>query len=333
MSTIKHIFTTETNATQTILEKFIHVPGLQHLAENIFLNLNYQDLEACRLTKISFKHFLDQFMENSLFWMEKFISGGMSKKNQMDWMEIIQMTRGTNVGKSTLLYLKLYFKNERFVDFDVPCYIKKDSLEKYSEIITKVQDINFSIVSYHYYHEEIVKILDPFVDKKFREEDEISPIHWAACNGHTEIIKILAPLADNPNAPDKNGRTPLYYAALLGQTEVVKILAPLTENPNAPDKNGTTPICQAAMHGHTEVVKFMAPLTDNANASDQWGITPIITAAVNGYTEIVKILAPLTDNPNAPDENGDTPIYLAAHLGHIEIVKFLAPLTDNPNVL
>ena len=32
-----------------MLEKFINNPGLQHLAENIFLNLKYRDLEACRL--------------------------------------------------------------------------------------------------------------------------------------------------------------------------------------------------------------------------------------------------------------------------------------------
>ena len=30
-------------------EKFITNPGLQHLAENIFVNLNYQDLKTCLL--------------------------------------------------------------------------------------------------------------------------------------------------------------------------------------------------------------------------------------------------------------------------------------------
>ena len=52
---------------------------------------------------------------------------------------------------------------------------------------------------------------------------------------HTEIIKILAPLTGNPNAPDKHGRIPIYTAAQNGHTEIVKILAPLSDNPNAPD--------------------------------------------------------------------------------------------------
>ena len=48
----------------------------------------------------------------------------------------------------------------------------------------------------------------------------------ATCIGHTEIVKILAPLADNPNAPNNNGRTPIHWAARYGHTEIVKILTP-----------------------------------------------------------------------------------------------------------
>ena len=73
-------------------------------------------------------------------------------------------------------------------------------------------------------------------------KDGDTPIHWAALNGHTEIVKILAPLTDNPNSADNSGITPIHQAAWIGQTEIVKILAPLTNNPNAPDKDGYTPI-------------------------------------------------------------------------------------------
>ena len=33
-------------------------------------------------------------------------------------------------------------------------------------------------------------------------------IQLAVNNGHTEIVKILAPLTDNPNAPNTDGETP-----------------------------------------------------------------------------------------------------------------------------
>ena len=54
-----------------------------------------------------------------------------------------------------------------------------------------------------------------------------TPFYWAANFGHTEIVRILAPLADNPNAPAENGETPIYVAASKGHTEIVKYLASL----------------------------------------------------------------------------------------------------------
>ena len=102
------------------------------------------------------------------------------------------------------------------------------------------------------------------------------PIHWAACWRHREIVKILAPLTANPNAPNNNGYTPIGAAVLFGHTEIVKILAPLTDNPNAPNKDGDTPIHLATLLGKSakasrnlkkrcaEIVKFLAPLTDDS---------------------------------------------------------------------
>ena len=55
-------------------------------------------------------------------------------------------------------------------------------------------------------------------------------------SGYAEIVRIMAPLIDDNNAPDENGWTPIYRAAYNGNTEVIKILAPLINNPNAPNK-------------------------------------------------------------------------------------------------
>ena len=97
--------------------------------------------------------------------------------------------------------------------------------------------------------------------------------------GLVEIVRILAPLTGNPNAPDGYGQTPLYWAAQNGHTEIVKILVSLTNNPNAPDKDGDSPSYWAAKKGHTEIVKILAPLTNNPNAPSKYGdATPICWA-------------------------------------------------------
>ena len=51
----------------------------------------------------------------------------------------------------------------------------------------------------------------------------------------------IGPIDRQSNAPDKTGNTPIHWAALYGHTEIVKILAPLVDNPNAPNDIGETP--------------------------------------------------------------------------------------------
>ena len=118
---------------------------------------------------------------------------------------------------------------------------------------------------------------------------------------HNEIVKILPPLTDNPNAPNKNGETPIIWAANLGPFD-------------AQSQYGETPIYWATIMGYSEIVKILVPLTDNPNAPDNYGETPIYVATINGHTQIVKILAALTDKPTTSN-------------GHSKIVKILASLT------
>ena len=57
------------------LENFINNAGLQHLAEKIFLYLNFKDLKACQLINRSSQSIL----ANPRFWLQKFIENGQEK--------------------------------------------------------------------------------------------------------------------------------------------------------------------------------------------------------------------------------------------------------------
>ena len=115
------------------MENFINNPGVQHIAENVFLNLNYEKLETCRLVNESCKELLD----NPMFWIKKFIRRGLSKKNQIDWTAAIQITK-SYLGTNILKYLKQCSKNERVVD--IPCHINEELLRSYSQYLMELID-------------------------------------------------------------------------------------------------------------------------------------------------------------------------------------------------
>ena len=242
------------------MEKIVSNPGLQHLAEKVFWNLDIEDLKFCAKINQSCK----EILQNPMFCLRKFKH--LSKENRKDWIKAMQSVKNSDKGIAIISYLKWNWKKEASVD--LPCYSS------------------------------------PAVQDDFRKKilESCKKLRWESSDEDTEIVKILAPLTDNPNAPDENGRTPIYFAAHKGHTEIVKILTPLTDNPNTSDKDGYTPIYWAARNGYTEIFKILVPLTDNPNAPNKYGWTPISKAAVFGHSEILKILTHLKDNPD-----GDAP--------------------------
>ena len=299
------------------MEKIICNPGLQHLAEQIFWNLDVEDLKIC--AKIN--QYCKQILQNPIFALRKFEN--LSKKNRLDWTKVIQLVKNSDKGIAIIAYLK-WNLNKKIVD--LPCYsspgVQDDFRKKLLECCKKTDSSDEDI--------EIFKILAPLTgNPNAQDESGETPINWAAVEGHTKIVKILAPLTDNPNAPDQAGWTPIHSAAFHGHAEIVKILAPLTENPNAQNNFGITPIHYASTGGYTEIVKTLIPFIANPNAPDKFGKTPILLAARWGHTEIVKTLTPLTDNPNAPDKYGVTPSSVAKNDEIREILESNASTPAN----
>ena len=60
------------------------------------------------------------------------------------------------------------------------------------------------------------------VQDNFRQK-----IYHAVHKGDINVVTILAPLTENPNAPGEDGMTPIYWEMRQRQFEIVKILAPL----------------------------------------------------------------------------------------------------------
>ena len=285
------------------MEKIINNPGLQHLAETFFLNLDVEDMKICKQINKSCK----QIFKNPMFWLRKFRH--ISKESQTNWIHIIQSVKNSDYKKLMISYLEWNLKREvELADLPSFWFNKFRSLPKENQ-------------------KDWIEVIDS-QNNSVKEEAIMSYLQWKLKK--EDLVDL--PCYTTPTIQDDFRKKIFEISKKLElsveDTKIIKIIAPLMDNPNSPNASGSTPILFSALNGHTEIVKILAPLTSNPNAPNKWGDIPIYWASVKGYTKIVKILAPLTDNPNAPFSNGHTPIHEAAYNGHTDIVKILTPLID-----
>ena len=276
-----------------ILEEIINSPGLQHIAEEIILNLDYYDIMTCKLVNNSCKDIVNKPM----FWLKKWKSRGLSKENYKDWVNAIQIannrttkwSRNGTLEKKIQDYIEMIIKIGHFVD--VPCFIDGKIVSEFAYGFSFDQAFkkNNAGILQLLAVENIEKITNYYI---------IS----AAGTNHLDLMKVLAPLLKNPNSPiHPNALTAIHAAAWKGHANIIKYLAPLTENPNAQETLfGKTPIYMAAKNGNLECIKALVPFCKNIN-------TPL-------YRENVLGLSFLSEQ---------TPIEAAKSNGHDEIARFL----------
>jgi Ankyrin repeats (3 copies) len=124
---------------------------------------------------------------------------------------------------------------------------------------------------------------------------EITGVHLAAYFGLTEMIKTLLDNDFHQDPKDQNNQTPLSYAAWWGHETVVRLLAELDDvEADSKDELGGTPLSYAAERGHEAVVRLLAERDDvEADSKDESGRTPLSYAAWWGHEAVVRLLQSL----------------------------------------
>ena len=346
----------------TNFKTIVNNPGLQNITEKIFLNLNFEDLMACQLINKSCKEILDYPM----FWLKIWrLRQGLSPKNHSDWAKVIQMTQNTTLKGNVCSYIKKIVQiGHLFVD--VPCFIDYETIKSTMETIRNkfspkwsnedaIFQEKFGILQIMAAKEKNLNVIDEVgrsliynlarknfnyeifevesnIKTRLRKRQENDKYLEDASN----VIKVLAPLIKEPNAPYSKGigATPIVIAALLGHLDIVQALIPYVNNANESGILKRSAICAAICGGHGEIVKILSPLCDNylAVCHNEYGSrisgNLIHYAIASNMPESVKYLAPFMDNPNAPDSTGLTPLEMAQNRGLDDIVKFLKKTSE-----
>ena len=165
------------------------------------------------------------------------------------------------------------------------------------------------------------------VTAKGNDRNRKTPLHWAAENGHLDVVKYLSSHDDvDADAPNLISYTPLHLAADNGHLDVVKYLSSRGDvDADARSFFGNTPLRHAAGQGHLDVVKYLSSRGDvDVNVRGNHGITPLNSAAWNGRLDVVKYLSSRDDvDVNTQDKWGHTPLDRAVNRGDLEIATFL----------
>ena len=174
-------------------------------------------------------------------------------------------------------------------------------------------------------------LLQANVNINFQMNNGGTPLSIATQKGHADTVAILLQANANPNTQRNDGSTCLHTAAYQGHADIVAILLRANANPNIQRNDGSTCLHMAADQGHTDIVAILLQANASPNIQQNDGFTPLYMAACEGLANIVDMLLEAKANPYSPANNGKTPLYMAAQEGHSDIVDIFIQANVDPD--
>ncbi|WWC85410.1 uncharacterized protein L201_000273 [Kwoniella dendrophila CBS 6074] len=145
-------------------------------------------------------------------------------------------------------------------------------------------------------------------------ELQATPLQWAARNGHLYVIHLLLSYGADPNILDSQGFNTLH---LITHSSGVMPLLYMLHQPVAIDEkdtDGHTALMWAAYQGDALSVALLLKHGASVHLQDNAGMTPLHWAAVKGNKVSIKHLLEAGANLDIREESGKTPRDMAEEL-------------------
>jgi ankyrin repeat protein len=185
-----------------------------------------------------------------------------------------------------------------------------------------------------------------------RDNNNWTPLHYAAEKGYAELVNILLHNRASINAESNGKATPLHFAARNGHVKVVEALLSSRAMINVTTQNNNwTPLHYAAKHNHIPIVKALIKHGTVYDPRDSQGRAPVQLTNNPEITELLNIIDKLFNcvregnlseliiylnkgaELNAFNSEEKTLLQLAVEQNHLELASVLLSRCANVNKL
>ncbi len=151
-----------------------------------------------------------------------------------------------------------------------------------------------------------------------------TPLHLAAENGHSAVVRILCSRTANISLADDQGRSAIHLAVMTGRPSTVAALISKGATVDIRDYKGLTSLHHAAKRRSEGILNRLLMSGAKLSAKDDQGKTPLHHAAMNRHsTAIINTMLSSGAHINDQDHEGETALIKAISTKDIGIVKTL----------
>ena len=171
-----------------------------------------------------------------------------------------------------------------------------------------------------------------------KDQDGLTPLHYAAANGHLDIVKILLEHSADIDLVDdhimdgtKLNRTALHRSICFGHKEVASLIIERGADVNQRDADGFAPLDMAILEDQGDIAETLIQNGADINAADGIGYTALHFAIEDNDIKLVNLLIKHGANVNVGDNNLLRPLHLSAKMRLKEITQILIENGANVN--